>query len=61
MNRKCVICGHDIPTDRNHNTVTCSPDCTARKHGEPARKKTMCFKFCSTCGSRDYSYERITL
>lgn len=46
--KRCVICGARV---RNHNpkTITCSPECTAKRYGKPAPQEVP-FKKCAACG-----------
>lgn len=34
VKRLCIICGARV-RNQNPKTVTCSPDCTAKKNGQP--------------------------
>jgi len=45
--RKCIICGAKVK-NINKAVVTCGPDCTAKKNGEP--DPDIVFNVCRMCG-----------
>jgi predicted nucleic acid-binding Zn ribbon protein len=52
--KKCVVCGAKV-RNQNPKTITCSPECTAKKNHEEAPDPK--FKTCPGCGIAILNWE----